>query len=109
VVAKLRAFSRPVRNHLAFTIHNLVGHPLMEVAHFVGAKRLARWFHRVTLPHDLRDAGSLTLTVEAGEYLGEAWLSQKEIDAAMELYWLRVKEKAPPPPSAPAEEMPDAE
>jgi hypothetical protein len=68
----------------------------MELAHLIGADRLARWIHRATLPSDLQDAGRLALEIEAGEYLGQgdAWLSQKEIDASMELYWARLARRA---------------
>lgn len=35
-------------------LHNVVGHPLMGLAALFGFKRLADWFHNVTLPRELR-------------------------------------------------------
>ena len=33
-----------------YTIHNVIGHPLMELFHLVGLERLASWIHDITLP-----------------------------------------------------------
>lgn len=100
--------SKPRRARWAFAIHNLVGHPLMELAHLAGADRLAQAIHSLTLPEDLRDAGRLMLEVEAGEYFGpqSEWLSRREIEAATELYWDRVKAKHPAIPAAPVAPAP---
>ena len=74
-----------VRAHTRFSVHNLLGHPAMELLHLFGLNRAARWIHRRTLPKDLRDAGGLRLEVEAGEYFktkdGETveWMNTKEL------------------------------
>jgi hypothetical protein len=33
-------------------LHNMVGHPLMEVFKLVGFKNTSQWVHKVTLPTD---------------------------------------------------------
>jgi len=33
-----------------YTIHNMIGHPLMEVLHLIGLDAASRWIHDVTLP-----------------------------------------------------------
>jgi len=33
-----------------YTIHNLIGHPIMELLHLIGCERLSVWVHDVTLP-----------------------------------------------------------
>jgi len=37
-------------NRFRFTLHNIVGHPLMEIANIFGLYKLGMWFHDVTLP-----------------------------------------------------------
>lgn len=52
-----------------FTIHNMIGHPLMEVLHLIGLDAASQWIHDVTLPKDDNDG------VEAwdrGEHTGDA-------------------------------------
>jgi len=39
-----------VIRHFRMTLHNLVGHPLMEILSLVGLQSAARWVHDVTLP-----------------------------------------------------------
>lgn len=34
----------------AWTLHNVVGHPLSEVLHQIGAQRASNWVHDVTMP-----------------------------------------------------------
>lgn len=34
----------------SWTLHNLIAHPLSEVAHLVGLRRLSNWLHDVTVP-----------------------------------------------------------
>ena len=50
-----------------YTLHNIVGHPAMELAHLCGLPSLALWLHETTLPAELRGK-PLALSVEAGEY-----------------------------------------
>ena len=33
-----------------WTFHNLIGHPLSEVAHLLGLQKLSNWIHDVTVP-----------------------------------------------------------
>ena len=35
-----------------YTLHNCIGHPLMEIFHLMGLQRLAAWVHDVTLPNN---------------------------------------------------------
>ena len=35
-----------------YTIHNLIGHPLMEIFNILGLKKLSIWVHDITLPSD---------------------------------------------------------
>lgn len=34
----------------AWTLHNLVGHPMMQVCSWFGFKKLSMWFHDSTIP-----------------------------------------------------------
>ena len=38
-----------------YTIHNIVGHPLMEVLYLIGLKRASMWIHDITLPNNNGD------------------------------------------------------
>lgn len=40
-----------------WTLHNLLGHPLSEVAHLLGLDRLAVWIHDVTVPEHEEGTG----------------------------------------------------
>lgn len=33
-----------------WAIHNIVGHPLMEISRWVGMKKFSYWIHDATLP-----------------------------------------------------------
>lgn len=33
--------------------HNMIGHPCMELLHWVGLEKQAEWVHEVTIPHTL--------------------------------------------------------
>ena len=33
-----------------YSLHNIIGHPLMEIFHLLGLKRLSSWIHDSTLP-----------------------------------------------------------
>ena len=33
-----------------WTVHNLIGHPFMQLAYLVRAKRVGDWIHNSTLP-----------------------------------------------------------
>ena len=33
-----------------WTIHNLIGHPVSELAYLLGLSRLSNWIHDVTIP-----------------------------------------------------------
>ena len=35
-----------------YTLHNVIGHPLMELFYLLGRKDLASWIHNTTLPKD---------------------------------------------------------
>lgn len=35
-----------------FAIHNLFGHPLMEITSWFGLNKFSNWIHDVTLPRD---------------------------------------------------------
>ena len=37
-----------------YTIHNVIGHPLMEIFSILGMDDLAAWIHDVTLPNGWR-------------------------------------------------------
>lgn len=40
----------PTRFH--WTLHNVVGHPLMEIFTLLGAPTIGSWFHDTTQPRD---------------------------------------------------------
>lgn len=50
-----------------YLLHNLIGHPLMELLHLVGARRAAWRVHQATLPREVRDSKGMQ-AIEAGEY-----------------------------------------
>jgi hypothetical protein len=33
-----------------YTIHNIIGHPLMEIFYLLGMNQRAEWIHDITLP-----------------------------------------------------------
>ena len=35
-----------------YTIHNIVGHPLMEILNLLGLQAQAEWIHNRTLPNE---------------------------------------------------------
>lgn len=37
-----------------YTIHNVIGHPLMEIFSLLGMHRRATWIHDITLPSNWR-------------------------------------------------------
>lgn len=85
-------------NRFRYSVHNLIGHPLMEVAHLLGQRRAARWIHRATLPPDARGAGRLWMEIEAGEYFGdpewpESYLSADELDTVRFIHEQRIKRR----------------
>lgn len=42
----------------AWTLHNVVAHPLGEVLHQLGAARASAWLHDITVPrHETDDGG----------------------------------------------------
>ena len=41
-----------IMKKFSYTVHNVFGHPLMEIANLLGFKKLASWFHEITLPKD---------------------------------------------------------
>ena len=49
-----------------FTLHNCIGHPVMEILYIFGFKDLGMWFHDYTLPKDWEQEYSDNW--EAGEY-----------------------------------------
>ena len=38
------------RNRYAYTIHNLIAHPLMEILHLLGMTEIGNKIHDMTLP-----------------------------------------------------------
>ena len=42
-------------SRFSYTLHNIVGHPLMEIASIFGFHKLAGWLHNVTLPKNWQD------------------------------------------------------
>jgi len=49
---KLDVTLQKLPNKYQWTLHNLVGHPAMEVLYLLGFSRSADWIHRVTVPSD---------------------------------------------------------
>lgn len=41
-----------------YTIHNMIGHPIMEVFSILGLNKWASWVHDVTLPNGWEDEDS---------------------------------------------------
>lgn len=39
-----------------WTLHNLIGHPLMEILWLLGAHGMSTWIHDVTLPSETHTA-----------------------------------------------------
>ena len=37
-------------NRFRHTIHNIIGHPLMEIFHLLGMSKVSNWIHDITLP-----------------------------------------------------------
>ena len=35
-----------------YTLHNIIGHPIMEICYLLGLKELGTWVHDSTLPKD---------------------------------------------------------
>ncbi len=35
-----------------YTLHNIIGHPCMEIFYIFGMKKAATWIHDATLPKD---------------------------------------------------------
>ena len=35
-----------------WTIHNIIAHPISEIAHLLGAKKFSVWVHDITIPED---------------------------------------------------------
>ena len=46
-------FSNRLRQHFRWTFHNIVAHPLSEIAHLLGASSLSATIHDSTLPKKL--------------------------------------------------------
>ena len=41
---------RSARENLGWAIHNIVAHPLSEIAFWLGSERLSNWIHDVSVP-----------------------------------------------------------
>ena len=39
-----------LKEHFKWSIHNLLGHPLSELAYLLGFKKMSDWIHDVTTP-----------------------------------------------------------
>lgn len=50
LAGKCREIREAGREHFKWSFHNLIGHPLSEVAYLVGLKRLSHWIHNQTIP-----------------------------------------------------------
>jgi hypothetical protein len=48
-----------------WTFHNVIGHPVAEILHILGATRWGEWFHDITIPKGHR-------------FPGGSWADQKE-------------------------------
>ena len=35
-----------------WTIHNIIAHPISEIAYLLGAKGFSTWIHDITIPED---------------------------------------------------------
>ena len=42
--------SSSLNRNFWWAVHNLIGHPVMELAYWVGLRRFSAWVHDVTLP-----------------------------------------------------------
>jgi len=47
---KCRAIRAATKKHFRWSIHNLVAHPLSEVAWLVGLRKLSNWIHDKSIP-----------------------------------------------------------
>lgn len=47
---KCRAIRAATREHFRWSIHNLVAHPLSEIAWLVGLRKLSDWLHDASIP-----------------------------------------------------------
>ena len=45
-----RDWPRALKGHFRWSVHNLIGHPLSELAYLVGMRRLSEWLHDRTIP-----------------------------------------------------------
>jgi len=43
---------KTMKGHFRWTVHNIIGHPLSEIAHLFGIQRLSDWIHERTIPRD---------------------------------------------------------
>jgi len=43
---------KTMKGHFRWTVHNLIGHPLSEIAHLFGLQRLSDWIHERTIPRN---------------------------------------------------------
>jgi hypothetical protein len=41
-----------MKKRFEFTLHNLIGHPLMEIFHILGCEKLSNLIHDITLPKE---------------------------------------------------------
>ena len=43
---------KTMKGHFRWTVHNIIGHPLSEIAHLFGLQRLSDWIHERTIPRN---------------------------------------------------------
>lgn len=68
---------------LMWAIHNIIGHPLMEVFRILGMRRLGDWIHDVTIPAEAPDFKAVCSETAQYENTGinYSWFGRKVIDA----------------------------
>lgn len=45
------------REHFRWTLHNLVAHPLSEIAYLIGLRKLSNWLHNSSIPKHKEGTG----------------------------------------------------
>lgn len=51
---KCRQLRAATKEHFKWSVHNLLSHPLSEIAWLLGFEKLSNWLHDVSIPkHDI--------------------------------------------------------
>ena len=64
---RCRAIRAASKEHFRWTLHNMVAHPLSELAWLVGLRKLSNWLHDASIPK-LRETVSATVSKCAHEW-----------------------------------------